>query len=96
MAKSQADKDKERNQGESQGEGTDNSSQEAVETPGVVEVVEAEVRPSQLARSAAFSPTPSVEEGVVYGQCSMCTNLAPHEGPTNVRCPRCGLQPAAL
>ena len=98
MAKTQAEKDREAAEllAEEERLEREREAQEAVEQPGVVEVVETELRPSPLARGGGLEPPPSVQTDVVYGQCSMCTNMAPHENPTNVRCPRCGVQPAAL
>ena len=98
MAKTQAEKEREAAELLAQEEelARQQEAVAAVEQPGVVEVVDVELRPSQLARGSAFSPTPSVQEDQVYGTCSMCTNLAPHESPTTVRCPRCGVQTAVL
>lgn len=69
---------------------------EGVVASGGTQVEDTELRPEDLARQDNLSPLPAVEDDVVYGSCSMCRNSAPHSGPNNVQCPRCGLQPAYL
>lgn len=69
---------------------------EDVVAAGGVQVESTELRPADLARQDNLTPPPAVEGDVVYGSCSMCRNSAPHSGPNNVQCPRCGLQPAYL
>lgn len=71
------------------------SSEEVVSSEQVA-VEETEFRPEDMARIDNFSPRPSPQEDVVYGECSSCRLRAPHQGPDKVRCPRCGLQPVVL